>query len=443
MHIAFFSDQHPATLGGLQVAVGVQRSLLERAGHRVTVCAPASARVPSEEYARASDVLLPARQIGEHSFFLPGAGSDRAIESAFDHLPPVDVVHIHADLWGAWSGYRFARARGLPVVHTWHTNIEAGVRAAMPLPGLALRAMFAAQRRFLGVAVESAAGYLTAFADRADAVVVPSVAFAEALRGAGVMACTVVIPTGVDDRLIDGVAAPLAAASDAALASNPARCLEPRLEPRPELRSVREPALSSSGEPVLVWAGRISPEKRLPDLIAAFAASQVPAVLRVFGDGAERDRCERLAARLGIAARVRFEGVASHAAVLRAIRAADAVVQSSLGYETQGLTVTESVGLGTPVLLRDRDVARELPDGCCVRAADESLAALTGAVRILCARLANGRIAVDEVTRRRQRQSSQTRATVALYERVIGGRIRQRRAVRPGADAEARASRVR
>lgn len=41
MHIAFFSDQHPATLGGLRVSLRLQRDYLERLVHRITVIAPA------------------------------------------------------------------------------------------------------------------------------------------------------------------------------------------------------------------------------------------------------------------------------------------------------------------------------------------------------------------------------------------------------------------
>ena len=46
MHIAFFSDQHPSTLGGLQVSLRLQRDYMERLGHRVTVIAPAPPSFP-------------------------------------------------------------------------------------------------------------------------------------------------------------------------------------------------------------------------------------------------------------------------------------------------------------------------------------------------------------------------------------------------------------
>jgi glycosyltransferase involved in cell wall biosynthesis len=40
---------------------------------------------------------------------------------------------------------------------------------------------------------------------------------------------------------------------------------------------------------------------------------------------------------------------------------ADVVMQTSIGFETQGLTVYESLAVGTPVLLCDPKIAAELP----------------------------------------------------------------------------------
>ena len=45
MHILIVTDQHPESLGGVQVAIRLQRKFLERLGHRVTIAAPALHRV--------------------------------------------------------------------------------------------------------------------------------------------------------------------------------------------------------------------------------------------------------------------------------------------------------------------------------------------------------------------------------------------------------------
>lgn len=100
MHIAFFSDQHPATLGGLQVSLRLQRGYLERLGHRVTVIAPAPRSFQGARDSPEGDVYLPAKHAGGHSFTLAGKRYDRIIDAAVARKPAVDLVHIHADVWG-------------------------------------------------------------------------------------------------------------------------------------------------------------------------------------------------------------------------------------------------------------------------------------------------------------------------------------------------------
>lgn len=329
MHIAFFSDQHPASLGGLQVSLGLQRKYLEAAGHTVTVCAPQAKLLPSPQFSRPHDILLPSQQFGDHAFYFPGPRTDRITDTAFSALPPVDVVHVQADVWGAWSGYRFARRHGFPVVHTMHSNVEMALPAAMPFARAGFRLLYRQQQKYLRTGtVRDMAGYVRAFSEEADALIVPSSHFAEQLRAYGVEQDLRIVPTGVDDHQVSSVLA------------------EPRL-PR--------------SRPVLLWPGRVSKEKRLDDMLRAFALSGIDAELHVYGTGPELHRCQALSEQLGVADRVRFCGTVSHDAILRAMRQADAVVQSSLGFETQGLTVYEAISVGTPVLVRDPNIAQELP----------------------------------------------------------------------------------
>jgi glycosyltransferase involved in cell wall biosynthesis len=49
--------------------------------------------------------------------------------------------------------------------------------------------------------------------------------------------------------------------------------------------------------------------------------------------------------------------------MLQAFADADALLQTSMGFETQGLTVFESLAVGTPVILSDSNIAGELPGG--------------------------------------------------------------------------------
>lgn len=348
MHIAFFSDQHPGTLGGLQVSLGTQRKHLELRGHTVTVCAPGSRRVPTPEYGRLSDVLLSSKQFGEHAFCLAGERFDRAIDAAFARRPTVDIVHVQADVWGAWNGYRFARRHGLPIVHTMHTNIEEGLQAILPFPRTATRLLFAAHQRYLGCGpVRTVAEYTNAFAELADVVIAPTEHFAAKLAGSGMPGEIHVLPTGVDDDTVAEVRA------------------TPRVPtPRPQL----------------VWPGRVSPEKCLGTFVEALAIARVDADVHVYGTGSDLPRSRKLAAALGVAEQFTFHGTARHRDVLGAMRQADAVVLSSRNYETQGLTAYEAVSLGTPVLLRDPEVSRELPQRLLHTATDAAATAFAATI---------------------------------------------------------------
>lgn len=394
MHVAFFSDQHPATLGGLQVSPGLQRKYLEASGHLVTVCAPDSKRRPSPQYARPHDVLLRSRQMGDHSFRLAGPLTDRETDTGFAELPPVDVVHIQADVWGAWNGYRFAQRHGPPVVHTMHTNIAVGLPSLIPMARTAFHLIYAAQRRYMHTRVRNMAGYVQAFADAADAVIVPTDHFAESLRAYGVSRDLHVIPTGVDDPQID------------------------RVQSEDHEPNVR---------PILVWPGRISEEKRLDDVLHALARSRIDAELHVYGSGPDLERCEELSGHLGMASLVRFHGAVSHDVMIRAMRHADAVVQSSLGFETQGLTVYEAISVGTPVLVRDHAIAREIPENWRLTVTNDSLDALTAALRDLPATLATGRLSNPGPAPTRFRQSALTSQIVGVYESALASDSGSRR----------------
>ena len=65
------------------------------------------------------------------------------------------------------------------------------------------------------------------------------------------------------------------------------------------------------GQFVVGWIGRMTPIKRVPDVLEAFASLRsrgVDAALLLVGDGPDRAEAERLAATLGVAAETRFVG---------------------------------------------------------------------------------------------------------------------------------------
>jgi D-inositol-3-phosphate glycosyltransferase len=115
-------------------------------------------------------------------------------------------------------------------------------------------------------------------------------------------------------------------------------------------------ALGLGDHPVLLFVGRIQPLKGLQVAVGALARLRhTGGVLLVVGgpsgiEGeAELDRVRRLAARLGLADRVRFVPPQPHHLLSTYYRAADACIVPSRS-ESFGLVALEAAACGTPVV---------------------------------------------------------------------------------------------
>lgn len=424
MHVVMFGDQHAESLGGAQVSMRLQRRFLEKAGHTVTIVAPAM-HGPRRR-AAASDpsyVDLPSIPITldrEYSMTWPGRRTDRWLDAALRRRiaetgrPRVDVVHVQADFWGAYVGHRFARRHGLPVVHTMHNRVDVGIEATAPFPKTVLRVLNAWQRRALGgfdrgpSAGHDGWAYLRRFASRSDAVTAPSSHFAHRLEAHGALPqgrhavpsgtdaasapAVDVVWNGIDDDVLDEVLA-------------------------------QAPVDRVPGPPRFVWLGRMSPEKRLLPFLEALAVSGVEADVEIIGGGGQLRAARRIVDRLRPRATVTFAGRMPYARTLRRIAAADAVVQTSIGFETQGMTIFEAASLGTPAIVSDPDLAAELGSGYWAvgggAAPAASIDALADALRKAASDISAGTPRVpDPGIRERFRQSSRTAAMIGVYERV-------------------------
>ena len=137
MHIVFFADQHAESLGGAQVSMRLQRTYLERAGHTVTIVAPrmhsARGRGAAGDPGYIDLPSIPITADREYSLTWPRRRTDRFLDRAMTRRPPVDLVHVQADFWGAFIGHRFAHRHGIPAVHTMHNRVDVGIAAVTPL----------------------------------------------------------------------------------------------------------------------------------------------------------------------------------------------------------------------------------------------------------------------------------------------------------------------
>lgn len=412
MHIVFFGDQHLESLGGAQVSMRLQRRYLERAGHTVTAVAPkmhADGGVTDPGY-----VDLPSMPITldrEYSMSWPGARIDHFLDRAMKNMPPVDLVHVQADFWGAFIGHRFAHRHGIPVVHTMHNRVDVGMAAVTPLhrPVLAILNLWRrAAMRGIGSRTGGNDGwaFLRGIAQGSSAVTAPSGHFARRLEQHGVFDLVDVVWNGIDDELLAAILAARAvdetpdAARDTSLG----------------VMSHVQAGVSRQGRPRFVWLGRMSPEKRLLPFLEAVVASKVDADIEIIGGGGQRRAAEKIAR--GHAG-VTFAGRLSYADTLARIAAADAVVQTSIGFETQGMTPFEAATLGTPTIVSDPDIAGELRGGLWA-VPDASVGALAQTLQLAASDIAADRApAPAPEVAAEFLQSSRTAAMIEIYRRVL------------------------
>jgi len=366
----------------------LQAKFLRKAGHTVTLVSPAlrSGALDDPDYIDLPSWPIPT--VAEYTWLWPRASHLEEVDRALASRAPVDIVHVQSDFWGAALGYRFALRNKLPLVHTFHNRLDVGVDRTIPFPGLLYALLGLWQRwslgkRFRGFS-RNAYGYFAGYAREADAIIAPSRHFSRVLVERGVSdrdgGTPVVVPTGVDDDVIATVVKPRSTEGAAAR---------------------------------VVWVGRFSPEKRPVEFCEALALVNRDSIGVLVGSGTLRAEAERIAPTGTV-----FTGPLAYADALREIAGAAVVVQSSYGFETQGMTVTEALALGTAVVVVDPDIANELPAGRVTVSADLSAAALAAAIDS----------AIDATRRNNAHtppksenfmQSSLTAHTIDLYESLI------------------------
>jgi glycosyltransferase involved in cell wall biosynthesis len=102
----------------------------------------------------------------------------------------------------------------------------------------------------------------------------------------------------------------------------------------------------------LVMSGRLLPWKGLRLAIAALTHLPESWTLEVYGDGPDRERCQRAVARQGLGPRVTFHGKQPRNQVLAAVSSAAVVLHPSL-HDSAPWSVGEALSIGTPVVALD------------------------------------------------------------------------------------------
>ena len=371
MRVGIFTESYPPLINGVSTSVQTLTAQLEQAGHDVFVF---TSRYPHYQDERAGVFRYPSvNALVEPDYVVPVPFSPQIART----LPTLglDIVHSQSPFFLGLVARRTARALNLPHVATNHTlYTEYAHYLPLPTVGVTRRLLVRWMRRFY---------------NSCDRVLAPSELTRRVLR---------------DDC---GVATPITVVPTAIPAS-------PYVLARPA-ETRQEFGLPPDAR-ILLYVGRLAPEKNLDLLLRAFAlvtGKTNDTYLVLAGSGNSRRALESRAQTLGIHRRTRFAGFLSRTKL-------DPLYQSSELFlfpsktETQGLAVGEALAAGLPCIVVNAGGAPEaIRDGIDGFLVDDQAEAMAGRALALLA---------DPVQSRRMAEEAR-RGAAARVPEAVGGRI--------------------
>jgi glycosyltransferase involved in cell wall biosynthesis len=340
MRIGMMTDTYKPYISGITNYIDLNKRALENAGHEVYVFTFGDLEYQDDE---PKVIRSPGLALADTGYYLSlryKPGHKRLLQT-------MDVVHVHHPFLSGRLALNYCRRVQIPIVFTNHARYD-----------------LYAQVRFPWMPEEVSHGLLQAympdFCEAVDLVISPSPGMEKVLRRYGVESHIEVVPNGVELGRFHR-AKPLSRA-DFGLAEE---------------------------DILLVFSGRIAPEKNLEFLFQAFAGvSQIlPNVRLLIIGGGQKEHLEEikpLPNKLGIQDRVRFVGMIPYDHLPSYLAMCDAFVTASVT-EVHPLSVIEGMATGLPVLGIDSPgVGDSIVDGETGLLATNDIASFTARLTYLC-----------------------------------------------------------
>jgi glycosyltransferase involved in cell wall biosynthesis len=339
MRIGMMADIYKPHISGITNYIELNKRYLEKAGHDVFVFTFGDQDYQDEERNIIRSPGLPLVDTGYYVSF-------QYSRKAKALLQTMDIAHVHHPFLSGRLALRYCRPLNIPVIFTNHTRYDLYAQAYLPgLPSEVSQTLLET--------------YMPDFCSSVDMVVSPSAGMEQVLRTFKVDVPIKIIPNGVElQRFFN--------------------------EPNPAGRN----KLGLAPEDILlVYSGRLAPEKNLAFLLEAFAgvAQAVEHThLLLIGDGPEREKLEEQTALSGLTGRVHFTGRVSYDRLPGYLSMCDAFVTASVS-EVHPLSVIEAMASGLPVVgIRSVGVGDTVRDGITGFLAGDDLAAFAAKLTRLC-----------------------------------------------------------
>lgn len=340
MRIGMMVDTYKPYVSGVTNHVDLNKRAFERAGHEVYVFTFGDLDYVDDEPRVIRSPGLPLANTG---FYL----SLRYKSQYKKLLQTMDVVHVHHPFLSGRLALNYCRSTHIPIVFTNHSRYDLLAQAYLPMmPDEVSHSLLQA--------------YLPDFCESVDLVVSPSEGMAKILRELDVKSHIEVIPNGVDLRQFH------------------------QAQPFSRLQFG-----FNDQDILLVYAGRIAPEKNISFLLQAFAgiAQLIPSVYLLLVGGGQKqfeEELQTLIQQLGVGDRVRSTGMISYDDIPSYLSMCDIFVTTSVS-ETFGMSTVEAMGAGLPVMaIHSAGTSDIVEDGETGFLSTEDVAAFTAKLTYLC-----------------------------------------------------------
>jgi len=304
MRIAMMADGYKPYISGITNYISLNKQYLEEAGHKVFVFTFGDEDYQDDE---PNVIRSPGMPLMKTGYYINVTYSKQARKL----LHSVDVAHIHHPFITGTVALRYCQPRGIPMIFTNHTRYD--LYAQSYFPGVP---------EALGDAALQA--FLPSFCRACDLVIAPSPGMRDVMYKFGVDDPVDVVPNGVDLKPFQNVQQPI-------------------------LRSDFD---FTDEDVVLIYVGRLGPEKNLPFLLRSFAGTAQAydnVRLVLIGGGPEEDNLKDRVRHMGLQNQIKFIGSVDYGQIPRYLAIADAFVTASVT-EVHPLSVIEAMAAGLPVL---------------------------------------------------------------------------------------------
>lgn len=340
MRIGMMTDAYKPHVSGVTTYIDLNKRALEGMGHEVYVFTFGDLDHPDDN---PRIVRSPGVPISDTGFYL----SLRHRAEAKQIISTMDIIHVHHPFISGRLALIYGRQHGIPVVFTNHTRYDLYAQTRLPLmPSEISLSML--QR------------YMPAFCENVDLAISPSQGMEKILRQYGVKSHIEVVPNGAD--------------------------LKPFLSAKP---LARNDFGFTNDDTLLVYMGRIAPEKNLEVLLRAFGGvtRAVPNVRLLIVGGGQKEHEEEtkeFAAQLDILDRVHFTGTIAYDKLPPYLAMCDIFTTASVT-EVHPLSVIEGMAAGLPIAGIDSPgISDSIADGETGLLASDDLASYTAKLTMLC-----------------------------------------------------------